>query len=478
MAFLSGDRRQSLLFPLSIEEYVGADAPVRLYDAFVDQLDLSGLGMTVTSDRVGAPEYHPAMMVKLLVYGYAYGFRSSRKLERATYDNVSFIWLTGGMHPDHKTIARFRRTHRKALRRVLSQCARLCLRLGLIEGNTLFVDGTKVAGNASVTRSWTAARAQRVLAKLDARMESILSECEATDRAEGEGTAPVRVAAELANAQSRKERVQQILAELAEEPSGELNTTDRDCRRMKGRQGMVAGYNMQVVADEHQGLLVHADVVTDQNDLRQLGPQITAANAVVEERCVVACGDAGYANTNEMIRLEAQGITPIVPSQDQARRRPARRGGFDKSRFVYDAVWDEYRCPAGQRLRYRKTDHRAQTRTYLITHPSICHQCESLGRCTRAAQGRSIVRLVEEEAKQRFEAHYETPAAQAVYQRRKARVEHPIGHIKWNLGVRSFLLRGLDGVRAEASLLATGFNLKRMMTLWGVPRLLQAMNTA
>lgn len=476
MAFLSGDRRQSMLLPSSIEEYVPQDAPVRVYDAFVDQVDLAALGIVVTGDRVGAPEYHPAGMLKLLVYGYAYGFRSSRKLERATHDNLSFIWLMGGLRPDHKTIARFRRDHRAALGRVLSQCARLCLRLGLIEGNTLFVDGTKVAGNASLARSWTAARAQRVVAKLDERIESILSECEVVDQAEGDGAAPVRVAADLADAQTRKERVRQILTELAPEPSGELNTTDRECRRMKGRQGVVAGYNMQVVVDDHQGLLVHADVVTDRNDLRQLGTQITAANAVVEGRCAVACGDAGYANTTEMLHLEGQAITPVVPSQRQARRRPA--GPFDKSQYVYDAARDEYRCPAGQILRYRKTDRGAGKRTYMITHPSICHQCESFGRCTQAAQGRSIVRLVEEEAKQRFEDHYGTPAAQAIYRRRKARVEHPIGHIKFNLGVRSFLLRGLSGVRAEASLLATGFNLKRIMTLWGVPRLLQAWTMA
>lgn len=476
MAFLSGDRRQSMLFPSSIEEYVPADAPVRVYDAFVDQLDLAALGIPVTDDRVGAPEYHPAVMLRLLVYGYAYGYRSSRKLERATHDNLSFIWLLGGLRPDHKTIARFRRTHRGALRHVLSQCARVCLRLGVIAGNTLFVDGTKVAGNASVSRSWTRERAKRALARLESRIDTILSECKAVDEAEGEGTAPVRVAAELADAQHRKERVQQVLAELAQEPSGELNTTDRDCRRMKCRQGVVAGYNLQMVVDDHRGLVVHADVVTDQNDLGQLETQVTAANAVVEGRCAVACADAGYANTAALMQLDKQGITPVVPSKQQARRRAA--GPFDKSRFAYDAARDEYRCPAGQTLRYRKTDRGAGTRIYRITQPSVCHQCVSFGVCTRAAQGRSIVRLVVEEAKQRFEAHYATPAAQAIYWRRKTRVEHPIGHIKFNLGVRSFVLRGLRGVRAEAGLLAAGFNLKRLITLWGVPGLLQAWRTA
>ena len=114
MAYLRGERGQTQLFPASLEEYVSADDPVRVYDAFVDQLDLSALGIVVDEDQVGPPEFDPAAMLKLLIYGYAYGIRSSRKLERATHHNVSFMWLLGGLKPDHKTIARFRSDHPQA----------------------------------------------------------------------------------------------------------------------------------------------------------------------------------------------------------------------------------------------------------------------------------------------------------------------------------------------------------------------------
>ena len=152
MAYRYGDDKNQMVFlPPSIEDYVSIDDPVRAYDAFVEALDLTKMGIEVNPSKVGNSSYAPKTMLKLLVYGYSYGeTRSSRKLERALHHNLSFIWLTGNLKPDHKTIALFRRKNRTALARVLKECVRLCLKLDLIEGNTLFVDGTKIRANASI----------------------------------------------------------------------------------------------------------------------------------------------------------------------------------------------------------------------------------------------------------------------------------------------------------------------------------------
>ena len=123
MAYRYGNRRQMDLFPPSIEDYVGADNPVRAYDAFVEALDFDELGIVLDEYKEGNPQYNPKAMLKLLIYGYSYGFRSSRKLERAVHDNFSFVWLTCGLKPDHKTIAEFRRRNKASLKNVLKQCA-------------------------------------------------------------------------------------------------------------------------------------------------------------------------------------------------------------------------------------------------------------------------------------------------------------------------------------------------------------------
>ena len=184
MAYQYGDRFQMNLFPKSIEEYVGPEDPVRAYDAFVETLNLMELGIIWDEEQVGHPEYDPKAMLKLLVYGYSYGIRSSRKLERATYHNVSFIWLMGGLMPDHKTIARFRKNNKKPLKNILKQCAQLCIRLGLIEGNTLFVDGSKIRANASIDNIWTQERCEKYLKNIDEHIESILKECDVIDEKE------------------------------------------------------------------------------------------------------------------------------------------------------------------------------------------------------------------------------------------------------------------------------------------------------
>ena len=147
MAYRQAERKQRWLFPESLEEYISQEDPVRAYDAFVDALDVESVGIEWAPHKVGFPEYDPKVMLKTLVYGYSYGIRSSRKLERALYHNLSFIWLAGGLKPDHKTIAEFRRRNKKGLKGVLNQCARLCIELDLIAGNTLWLShGLAICG--------------------------------------------------------------------------------------------------------------------------------------------------------------------------------------------------------------------------------------------------------------------------------------------------------------------------------------------
>jgi transposase len=149
MAYRHGkDRGQMMVLPPTLDQYVSQENPVRAYDAFVDALDFKDLGIDIDDHKVGNSEYDPRTMLKLLLYGYSYGAKSSRKLEREVHNNLSFIWLMKQLKPDHKTIAEFRRKNKRALKKALTLCARLCLNLGLIEGNVLFVDGTKLRANA------------------------------------------------------------------------------------------------------------------------------------------------------------------------------------------------------------------------------------------------------------------------------------------------------------------------------------------
>ena len=311
MAYRYGSRDQIELFPLTIEEYVSPDDPVRVYDAFVETLNFNELRLHLDPHKVGCPEYHPRAMLKLLLYGYSYGFRSSRKLERATHHNVSFIWLMGGLKPDHKTIAEFRRRNKAVLKSVLKTCARLCIRLGLIDGNTLFVDSTRVRANASIKNTWTKEKCERALGKIDSRIEAILSECDAVDEDEENQDSLVKIKKELKDKKVPKAKIENILEELKETKKKSINTTDQECTRISGLQGSHAGYSLHGTVDEKYGLLVNSDVRGEANDLNQFARQVNQANEVLEKKCDVACADSGYAYTRELEKIDKQKIKVI-----------------------------------------------------------------------------------------------------------------------------------------------------------------------
>ena len=471
MAYRYGDRFQLGLFPASIEDYVGPNDPVRAYDAFVEALNFNDLGIQIDSNQIGNPEYDPKAMLKLFVYGYSYGIKSSRKLERETHHNLSFTWLMGGLRPDHKTIAEFRRKNKGALKKVLKQCARICLKLDLIGGNVLFVDGSKIRANASRGQTHDQAYYQDLLSEMDRRIEQLVEECEKIDEMEESHASWVEMESQLTQKKALKERVQEALETLEETGRKNLNLTDPDSAIMHSIQGSHASYNVQSVVDDKHGLIVHAEAVRDATDLNQFALQIDQANEILEKPCEVACADAGYADTEELQKIDGKGIKVVVPSHRQALHE--EESPFSKSRFRYDPEQDCYWCPQGHRLSYVGTDKSNGKRHYLITNGKTCQGCVHYGQCTQGKKGRKITRMALEEVKERFEKQYEETSSQEIYARRKARAEHPFGHIKKNLKTDGFLIRGRAGVNAETSLLATCFNLSRMMTILGVSGLIE-----
>jgi transposase len=471
MPYRFGDREQNGLFPQCIGDYVKPGDPVRAYDAIVESMDFSQLGIELNEDKVGNPEYDPVAMMKLLLYGYSYGIRSSRKLERALYHNVSFMWLMGGLKPDHKTIAEFRRKNKGPLKKVLKQCARMCIRLNLIAGNTLFVDGSKIRANASIKNTWDKAKCEKYLKKIDTHIESILSECDKIDEREQGQESLVEMEKELKDKENLKSEVEKILKELEDEEKKSKNTTDAECTRINSIQGSHAGYNVQSVVDEKHGLIVNSDVVRENNDLNQFANQIDQANEILGKKCDTASADSGYANTDELEKIDNQEIKVIVPSQRQASKRKVKP--FDKANFQYDKEKNCFLCPEGQVLKYTHFDKRKKHKAYVITDRYICLKCCHFGKCTSSKYGRKVIRLRNEEMREKLEEQYKQPESQAIYKLRKQRVELPYGHIKRNLMVNAFLLRGLDGVKAEMSILASCFNISRMITLLGVEELVE-----
>lgn len=470
MAYRYGDRRQCGLFPQSVEDYVTQQDSVRVYDAFVESLDFAELGIELDEGQVGNSEYDPKAMLKLLVYGYSYGVKGSRKLERECHHNLSFMWLMGGLKPDHKTIAEYRRRHKEALKKVLKQCVRLCIKLDLIAGNVLFVDGTKIRANAGRSKSHERGWYEKKLKELDDRVERLIEESEKTDAEQAEQGSSVAMGKELAQAERLQDKIKLALKTMEESGRDKINLTDPDCAVMHSVQGSHASYNVQSVVDDQHGLIVHGEAVNQTSDINQFAEQIDQANKMLNKPCEVACADAGYADTVELKKIDAQGIKVVVPSQRQALHNQEDKP-FSKGHFRYDKEKDCYICPEQNALPYEFTDKKRGKKYYRIAKPRLCQGCAHFGKCTTNKNGRRIMRLELEDFKEKFEAQYE--ASKAIYDRRKTRAEHPFGHVKRNLKTDGFMLRGKDGVQAETSLLATCFDLRRMMTILGITALIE-----
>jgi len=477
MAYKCGNRTQTSFLPSTIEDYVSSQDPVRVYDAFVDSLGFKALGISL-DPQAGADTYFPRAMLKLIVYGYSYGIRSSRKLERACHHNLSFQWLMGGEMPDYRTIARFRSRYKEAIKKILKQCVRLCVKLDLIEGNTLFTDGSKFRANASINNHWTKEKCERRLEKIDKQIDQLLEDAEQLDLQEDKEESMVKLNKEIESKEKLIEKIKETLQTLEETQQKSTNSTDPDCVKAHGRQGNHASYNVQSTVDEKHGLIVQAEAVSQGNDLNQLHRQISEATEVLEVKPKNVCADAGYASTQDLKEIDEE-IRVIVPSTRQTQIENDKHAvkEFDKEHFVYDKEKDEYICPAGKTLRYQaycKGENRKQYQAGV----KDCQQCPHHGTCTTSKAGRQIMRMVDQEIKERFEAIYASPEGQDIYKVRKEKVELPFGHMKRNLGAGQFMLRGKPKVDAEVSILSTCFNIARMITLFGIPKLILELNNA
>lgn len=460
MAYRYGKREQMSLLPPSIDDYVSESDPVRAYDSMIDAMDLENLGLEIDSNKVGNSSYYPVTMLKLLVYGCSYGINSSRKLERAVYHNLSFIWLTGGLKPDHKTIANFRKNNPKLLKNVLKESVHICRKLNLIKGNELFLDGTKIKGNCSSKNTKSKDKLQRDLANIEEEIEKRLNSFDKDTQEEPESY--VEMDKELSQKMNLKEKIEKTLKIMEEEGLKEGNTTDPDT--ING--GSDNEYNGQITVGGKYGLIVESDIVSQAADANLFTDQITNANKRLGEPCSTSVADAGYFKLDDLKEIHNQDIDVIVPSQKQAEKNPIDNP-FSKDKFFYNKKNDSYICPEGKKLTFSNYDKSKENYIYRIEKRNICKRCKNYGKCTTSKRGRRINRRRDEEIQQEIKANYESEQGQKIYNKRKFLVEKPFAYIKSIINGSQFLLRGIEKVKGEFAQFATCYNLRRMITILG-----------
>src|ERR1700756_5589064 len=428
--FVEGeDRRQGALLPHCLDDYVRENNPVRVIEAFIDELDLATLSFAgVVPEATGRPSYHPATLLKIYLYGYLNRVQSSRRLEREAQRNIELMWLTGRLAPDFKTIADFRKDNGAAIRAVCSQFVVLCRALGLLTRAVVAIDGSKFKAVHNRDKNYTVAKVIGRMEQVDASIARYLRALDRADREESDiaEAKSVRLKEKIAGLRRQMRALKVMEQTVQDAPDQQVSLSDPDARSMatSGKGTATVGYNVQIAVDAEHHLIVAHEVTNQGYDRHQLAPMAFKAQQATGCEHITALADRGYFNGDQVLACENTGVLPCVPKTLTSGN--AKRGLFTGQDFIYDAEKDHYTCPAGQHLtRGRvRSDRSGDIDQY--RHLTACFTCPLKPRCTTEKLKR-IKRWQHERVLDAMQARLDRMPDAMV---RRQTVEHPFGTFK------------------------------------------------
>ena len=504
------DRTQVLLFRRTLDESISEDALVRILDELVDTCDFSEFERAYHGSR-GQPPIPPKVLVKLWLYALKLRFRSSRQIEYVTKNNIDFMWLAQGHRPDHVTFSNFRKKFKKQIHGLFRQVVSLAMTMGLVQLEQVTLDGTRVKANNARSQTLTAEGIAKKLDELTKELAEGLQESEIVDQTEdtlfGEGVSGQEVPAELATRPSRKTELEKALKTVREmdeqrrrtqqiDPAknpAQLPMTDPDSRVMPNKEGGFApNYTPLAAVDVRSDFIVAVNVIAGVTEHTHLLPIVEQIEADFGKRPEQMLADGHFAtgqNIASFENSETELISPL-PAVDTTRPNPALRADptqavpeaewpnlprnpqhkkLDKSCFLYDKEQDLYYCPQGQPMPYDETKSKVQADDqklkFRVYRCDACEDCPLRKQCVsdKSQGGRTVSRDEFTEHRERHAAKMATEAATTAYKKRLHGGEVGFAHIKQAMGLRQFLLRGLEKVRIEWVWTCTAYNVMKLI---------------
>ena len=474
MPYRPYDQDQLFLLPPSLNEWLSRDHPARVFSEIIDRIDIRGFREPTVEGR---PSYHPRMMVKALLWGYATGIRSSRKIEGRLKTDVAFMWLAGLEKPDFRTLCLFRTTNRELMERVFAEVVLLARSIGMGRLGLIALDGTKIQANAGIDSFKKVEAWRKELEKAKAEVRRIMTEAEERDKEEdrlyGDDRSGNELPEGMEEQSARVEKIEQLLKEveqLDKEESGRVSSTDSDASFMHRKAGSLPAYNAQAAVTDDQ-LIVYADVTTEPIDVNQLKPALEGIEEIVKGKPEKVLADTGYSGGENLKVLESQGIEGYIPESGErniGKIAGPRPGLFKKEDFSYDEERDRYICPAGKEMHPTarskiKTKYSEKHITTYRTEKGICNSCHLKECCTaNKKRGRAVTRDGYEVYRQTMREKLRTEKGREIYGKRKTLIEPVFGQMRTVGGFNQFLLRGIDKVRMEWKIGAIAHNLLKI----------------
>jgi len=461
----------------SLENAIAPDSFVRIVDAFVDAIDLKSFGFAhVECEEEGRPPYPPSALLKLYLYGYRYGIRTTRKLEREAKTNIEAMWLLSGLRPKYKTISDFRRNHSKAFHEVFRRFVCLLKEWNLIEGETVAIDSFKIRGSNSLKNNFNENKLNRHLEYIEKQIHEYETFLDTNDKEEERKKGSGEKDTERKEKHSRYEQIKTDLIESGQE---QISLTDPDSRSVILHKNIInVGYNIQSSSDAKHKLLVEYDT-GDVNDTHALGSMAIQTKELLGVESMKVLADKGYHTGEELEQCHVNDIITFVSPKAPSTKD---EGLYPHASFVFDKDNNVYTCPQGQRMTTNRTWHthsdkqRNSKGAYRFQryNTPACKTCTKKHLCTKSMMnGRYIDRSEYAEV---IEANAQRVNQNPDYYRQRQQItEHPFGTLKRQRGFTHSLVRKKEKVLGEIGLMFIGYNLSRCVSILGASHLIKAL---
>ena len=466
----------------SLEDTIAADNPVRFIDAFVNSINLEKIGFTPRVLKTeGRPSFATQVFLKIYLYGYLNGIRSSRRLEKECLRNLEIQWLLEAIRPNYHSIADFRKDNPKALKQLFKLFVSFLKDADLIAGETIAIDGTKSRAHNGKKSNFNQKKIVKHIAYIEAKTQEYLTALDQNDSQEN-STTVTNIQQKIARLQQNKINYQLLEEQLKASGEPQISTTDGDARALLV-QGQVVevSYNLQAAVDEKHNLVVATHTI-NRNDKNALSAIAIEAKENLAVATFTALVDKGYYNGREISNCKEAGIVTIVAQPDQGKSNEnGTQPDYLVAKFTYNKEANTYTCPQGQTLTTTGSWHKKTGRTeeggyqFQKYRTPACKTCPVKDQCTSRKGGREIDRSQYADAVEENNKRYQDNPQ--LYRKRQEINEHIFGTIKRKWGYNYTDLIGLEKVNGEHSLIMLVYNIKRSINILGVPDLIAKLKT-
>jgi transposase len=455
------DRNQFSM--MALEEMVGKDSYARLVDLFVDALPLDQLGFANVNHEIqGRPPYHPSILLKLYMYGYRHGLRSSNKLQQACLVNVELWWLLKGLRPSARTICYFRKNNATAFKKAFRYFVLMLKDWKLIDGQTIAIDSFKIRAQNSLKNNFNQKKIDRHIDYIDNKINEYHTQLDQEDNVDTR----TEIESKIAYQKQKKENYEALGKELGDSGQTQISKIDKDARAVVLHRNIVnVGYNVQAGCDSKHKLFVNAQT-GDVNDTHALADMAIEVKELLDLDKMKTLTDKGYTTGAEIAKCEKNGITTYSSPKEHSSQK---NGLYSMNIFEYNKINDTYSCPDGQTMNTNGTTYNKGNHKVKHYKTKACKNCPIRGLCTTNKNGRFIERGIYQETLENNENRVNQNPD--YYRLRQQITEHQFGTLKRQWGFTYTLMKEKQNVLSEVYLFFSVYNLIRTLKIIGPEKL-------